>query len=83
MIFRTVLSIVLGFVVMGSATSAAPFGGRTNRLTLAEAYNTPISFFGKVVDDSTNVVASANVRFRVSTHPNDEGGAHNTTTGTE
>ena len=83
MISRTGLSIVLGFVVMGSATSAAPFGGRTNRLTLADAYNTPISFFGKVVDDSTNVVAGANVRFRVATDPNDEGAAHNTSTGTE
>lgn len=84
MIFRTVLSVVsLAFLLMGDATSAAPFGGRTNRLTLADAYNTPISFYGKVVDYSTNVVAGANVRFRVATDPNDEGAAHNTTTGTE
>ena len=82
MIFRTGLAVVLlAFVLMGSATSAAPLGGRTNRLTMA--YSTPISFYGKVVDDSTNVVAGANVRFRVATHPDDEGAAHNTTTGTE
>ena len=76
MIFRTGLAVVLlAFVLMGSATSAAPLGGRTNRLTMA--YSTPISFYGKVVDDSTNVVAGANVRFRVATHPDDEGAAHN------
>ena len=50
---------------------------------LLAAYKTPISFYGKVLDESTNVVAGANVRFRVATDPNDEGGAHNTATGTE
>jgi hypothetical protein len=80
MIFRTVLSIVsLALVLMESGTSAAPFGERTNRLTMAAIYSTPIAFYGKVVDESSNAIAGAEVLFSVATKHFEDGEKHRTT----